>query len=162
MDLVQLALISFGNFLALIFHWQLGLGRQWLGKTYTIDWGGRYRVFRESVSTKPAKGEVVILVVVFRLKLIGSNPIAHWLFQRLCILTTPFWSGCDGFHIKLWMVDRATKNYAGIYSWHGREQALKYVTALERVLRAVSTPDSVKWQIIADHQFGDYLQSRQA
>ena len=46
-----------------------------------------------------------VLVVGFQLKVIGAHPIPHWIFQRCCLLTTPFWSGLPGFSVKLWMVD---------------------------------------------------------
>lgn len=157
MDIVKLALISIGQFMTLVFRGQLKLDHHRLGQLYQIESQGTYAIFRETHSSQNFPDSPVVLVVGFRLKLIGLNPLMHWLFQRLCILTTPFWSGFKGFRIKLWMVDPATKNYLGIYEWKGQSNAETYVGALERVLRAVSTPGSVWHQLMSDQTFEQYL-----
>ena len=116
-----------------------------VGKTYTVDQAGQYTIFRETVNRR-VRGDVpIVLVIGFRLKLIGSKPLWHWLFQRVCILTTPFWCGLKGFKIKLWMVDRKTKNYMGIYEWLGEENARAYIDFLIPILRFFSIPSTI-WQ----------------
>jgi hypothetical protein len=127
-----------------------------LHNLYKIDQGGTYTIFRETVSKSSNADKPVTLVVGFRLKLLKSNPIMHRIFQRVCILTTPFWSGSPGFKVKLWMVDPKTKNYLGIYDWAGEQKALDYVTGLVRILRPLSTQDSV-WYEIYPQQFEQYL-----
>jgi hypothetical protein len=39
----------------------------------------------------------------------------HRLFRVVCIITTPFFVGLPGFRSKLWMVDPATGDFAGLY-----------------------------------------------
>ncbi len=99
--------------------------------------------------------------VGFRLKAIGSAHIPHWLFQRLCILTTPFWSGFDGFGTKLWMVDPDTKSYAGIYQWGTADGARAYLSVLLPVLRAVSIHDSVFSQLHPHTELTSFLGERE-
>jgi hypothetical protein len=122
-----------------------------------------FEVFRETVSRAPDRedAEHVVLVVGFRLRLIGAFAPAHWLFQRACIMTTPFWSGLRGFRVKLWMVDPETKDYAGIYDWAGRGDAQRYLRALTPVLRAVSVSGSV-WDRVEDAPFEEFLLSSRA
>jgi hypothetical protein len=124
---------------------------------YLVD-EQEFEVFRDTVSRArdPEGAEHVVLVVGFRLRLIGRLAAAHWLFQRACIMTTPFWSGLRGFRVKLWMVDPETKDYAGIYDWAGRADAERYARALVPVLRAVSVSDSV-WHRIEDEPFEEFL-----
>ncbi len=160
MDIIGLAWRSVVNYCRLVGHWQLHLEPGRLGQHYHTDWGS-YEVFRDTISRLPSPETPVVLVVVFRLKLIRSSRWLHWLFQRLCILTTPFWSGFAGFHIKLWMVDKPTGNYAGIYSWYGQDQGQIYTQALERVLRAVSVPGTVHSQIISGADFETFLRQHQ-
>ena len=117
--IVKLATRSVAQFCRLVVSRSLHLRRDRLGERYTIDQGGTYAIFRETVCDDTAASPGVVLVVGFRLRVIHGNPALHWLFQRLCILTTPFWSGFRGFHVKLWMVDPTSKNYLGIYSWIG-------------------------------------------
>lgn len=131
-----------------------------VGTDYRIDRGSTYRVFRETHSHDGTENPCVVLVVGFRLRVIGSNRALHWLFQRVCLMTTPFWSGFRGFRVKLWMVDPETKNYLGIYEWAGDANAKHYVETLARVLRPISTHHSVWYEIYPDQEFASFLRSR--
>ena len=157
----RLALSSAGRFLELSRDHALHLRRSRLGSSYGLGAHGRFAIFRETVSDASGDARPVVLVVGFRLRVIGSSPAAHRLFQRCCILTTPFWSGLPGFHVKLWMVDPATKDYLGIYDWAGRGPAQAYVHALVRVLEALSVPGSVWYQLTED-DFERFLAERRA
>ena len=156
-SIARLAFHSARRFAWLCLGGSLRLRRGRRGTAYDLGPRGRYCVFRETVSSGPAAGaSPVVLVVGFRLRVIGKSALAHRLFQRCCILTTPFWSGFAGFRVKLWMVDPATNDYLGIYEWRGREQAQLYVDALVRVLRPLSVPGSV-WYEIREEPFERYL-----
>lgn len=133
-----------------------------IGTEYRIDRGGTYRIFRETRSQDGTVAPCSVLVVGFRLRVIGSNPAMHWLFQRVCLMTTPFWSGFRGFRVKLWMVDPETKNYLGIYEWAGDANALNYVETLVRVLRPISTRNSVWYELYPEQELDSYLLPRKA
>jgi hypothetical protein len=154
---LRLAIESMFGFIALASSGALRLRRDRLRRRYVIG-AQEFEVFRETISVAPDRkaADHVVLVVGFRLRLIGRLPAAHWLFQRVCVMTTPFWCGLRGFRVKLWMVDPDTKDYAGIYDWAGRADAERYVQALVPVLRAVSVSDSV-WQRIEDQPFEEFL-----
>jgi hypothetical protein len=122
---------------------------------------GDFSVFRETDRVHAGHEAPAVLVVGFRLRVLRSNRPAHWLFQRCCILTTPFWSGFPGFRIKLWMVDPVTKSYLGIYDWDGRDRAQTYVDALVRVLEPLSVPGSV-WYELLDREFAGFLAEHRA
>jgi hypothetical protein len=152
---INIAARSAGRFLVL-FPW-LRLRHDRIGRSYGVA-DGSYRIFRETENVT-ASGETVILVIGFRLKLIRSNPLAHWLFQRICILTTPFWSGIAGFRTKLWMVDPQSKDYMGIYDWRGKAQAQGYIDFLIPILRFFSVPGSVWAEQLYGLDFENYLQA---
>jgi hypothetical protein len=154
----KLAGISFLNFLNLGIHDRLHLRKDRLKGSFILG-GKAYKIFRETVNVSPDSEIPVILVIGFRLKMIKSNKVMHWLFQRICILTTPFWSGIKGFYIKLWMVDPVTGSYAGIYEWRGEENGRKYVAALLAVLKPLSTQGSVWSKIIPNKNLDEYLES---
>jgi hypothetical protein len=61
-----------------------------------------------------------------------------------------------GFRIKLWLVDRKTQNYLGIYRYEGEKNAKTYADYLTPIPRFVSTRGSV-WYEIKDQEFEDYL-----
>src|SRR3954452_20637627 len=143
----QLALSSARRWVHLVRTGAIARTCERVGMDYRIDRGGTYRVFRDTRSHDGTADPSAVLVVGFRLRVIGSNPVLHWLFQRVCLMTTPFWSGFRGFRVKLWMVDPATKNYLGIYEWAGEDNALSYVEALVRVLRPLSAKDSVWYEL---------------
>jgi hypothetical protein len=147
-------------FAGLAFGRKLRRRRNRLRERYAIDQGGTYEIFRETESLQISDEPACALVVGFRLKVLRSLAAPHWIFQRLCILTTPFWSGFRGFRTKLWMVDQDSKNYLGIYDWRGAKNAQTYVDALVRVLNPLSTSASVWYRIYPDEALDDFLKSR--
>ena len=161
MGVFTLALKSSWHWAELATSGRLKIGRDHVRKSYTIDEGGTYTVFRQTNSNDGWIGKETVLVVGFRLKLIGDNQFAHRLFQRVCILTTPIWSGFRGFRIKLWMVDPKTNNYLGIYKWAGLPDAEHYARYLIQVLNFFSEPGTV-WYHTYPADFELYLQQRAA
>ncbi len=159
-ETAQLAARSAGRYIPLAVGRSLRLRHNRLGRAYRIDQGGTYAVFRETVSNVYPPSHPVVLVVGFRLRVIRDWALPHWLFQRACILTTPFWSGFRGFRVKLWMVDPITKNYLGIYDWEETDQARTYLAALTRVLRPLSTPSSVFAILYPDQALEPFLEAR--
>jgi hypothetical protein len=93
----------------------------------------------------------------FRQRFIHSNPFFHWNFQRICILTTPIWSGFRGYRVKLWTVDPKTRNYLGIYEWAGGRNAQSYVVWLACLLLPLSTRGSVWYEMRPDEKLSEYL-----
>lgn len=158
----RLAATSARSFPGLAARHQLHRDHQITGASFEIDDAGIYEVFRDTRSEVDWPEPPVVLVVGFRLKVIRSNPLAHWLFQRACLLTTPFWSGLPGFKVKLWMVDPQTKNYLGIYDWRGEQEAQTYVNALVRVLGSLSTTGSVWYRLLPDERLESFLEGRLA
>ncbi len=158
--IAELAAFSVARFGALVILRSLHLRRDRVSELYTIDQGGTYKIFRETVSNDGTSGNSNVLVVGFRLRMLGRDPLLHRIFQRVCIMTTPFWSGFRGFRVKLWMVDPATKNYLGIYDWAGRQNTQTYVDALVRVLRPLSAPGSVWYKLYPDEELDAYLRTR--
>lgn len=130
------------------------------GQLYDIEDAGRFAIFRETIQTKPLDAEPVVLVIGFQLKLIGSNGFLHWLFQRACIITTPFWAGLRGFRVKLWMVNPETKGYLGIYEWRGIDNAQAYIQFLIPILKIFSIHTSIWHQMHEHRNIEPYLQSR--
>lgn len=155
----RLVLSSVVRFPLLLAGRRLRLRRERLGHGFGLCDGNLYRVFRETVRPLPSEQRTVI-EVGFRLRLIRSAAGPHFLFQRLCILTTPFWSGFEGFGTKLWMVDPATRGYAGIYQWGAAADARAYLRVLLPVLRAVSVAGSVFHELHPDAELEEFLRER--
>lgn len=124
---------------------------------YPVDDGGVSLLFRETVSEAAPVLVPNVLVVGFQLRVIRRFRLVHWVFQRCCLLTTPFWSGLPGFGIKLRMVDPVTQRYLGIYDWRGTVDAQRYVDALIRVLKPRSTEGSVWYRLLPGLSLDAYL-----
>jgi hypothetical protein len=161
-SIARQAVSSAGGFLSLVRGGAIARPRTRLGHRYQSERGGVYTVFRETNGNDRSAGEATVLVVGFRLKVIGSHSVAHRVFQRVCLLTTPFWSGFRGFRVKLWMVDEETKNYLGIYQWAGANNARAYADTLCRVLRVLSTRDSVWYDLLPNQPLDAYLSAHAA
>lgn len=156
----RLIACSLAAFPRLASNHELRLQRERVGRSYGLCDGHAYRVFRETVRPLPSESRTVI-EVGFKLRLIRSASVPHWLFQRMCILTTPFWSGFDGFGTKLWMVDPHTHSYAGIYEWSNPAAARTYLEVLLPVLRAVSVSGSVFSELHPGRDLAGFLGERE-
>ena len=152
---------SVRRYLGLLAAGDLHLRRSRLGEIYDVGDGDRYVVFRETVADGEAPASPVVLVVGFRLGLIRASRPCHWLFRRLCILTTPFWSGFEGFRVKLWLASPATRGYLGIYEWRDASSAERYAEVLGVVLRAVSRRGTL-WHSVEDGTLAGYLPAHNA
>ena len=161
-SIITLAARSTVGFIRLALTGRLHLQYHRLGTLYDIGDRGQFRIFRETTSSQTYPNTDVVLVVGFRLRVLGNSRLLHWLFQRVCLLTTPFWSGLRGFRVKLWMVDPATHNYLGIYDWAGQTAAQRYVDALLRVLRPLSVTGTVWSELRPRQSFENFLAIRQA
>jgi len=75
----------------------------------------------------------------------------------VCIVTTPFFVGLPGFRSKLWMVDPATGDFAGLYEWDDATTARAYAEGLSRVLRLLSAPGSVGYELVEGTTVAEYL-----
>lgn len=154
--MIKLTLISLIKFICFGFI-NLHLRRNRVGKIYQIKKADNYKIFRETISTKIIDKPLTVLVVGFRLKLIDANSFLHWIFQRVCILTTPFWGGFKGFKTKLWMVNPSNKNYLGVYEWYGMDNAKKYIDFLIPILKFFSVSGSVRHSIYRDTSIDKFL-----
>jgi len=157
----KLAVLSSLQFIRLLTWRTIHLHRDRLGREYNIHHGGKtnYSVFRETESRDGTPDLLAVLVVGFRLRFIGSNPLFHWMFQRICIISTPIWSGFHGLRTKLWMVDPESKNYLGIYEWAGDQNALAYAEWLTQILRPLSTRGSVWYEVRSNESLANYLEA---
>lgn len=156
----RLVLSSAVHFPYLVVSDRLQLRHERLGDAYRLFDGRSYRVFRETTRALSDEPRTVV-EVTFRLRVIRSAQAPHWLFERLCTLTTPFWSGFDGFGTKLWMVEPRSRSYAGIYEWRSPALAGAYLEVLLPVLRAVSVPGSVASEVHSDARLPAFLHGRE-
>jgi hypothetical protein len=129
---------------ALLVRRRLHLHRDRIGTAIVLPNGRPYLVFRESSCDLPSAEPEVTLLVWFQLEGTGpDHPWRSWAFERESILNTLVYAGCRGFARKLWLVDRTTAGYAGLYTWHGHDAALRYASYITAVLRPLSVPGSV-------------------
>lgn len=109
--------------------------------------GGASTVFRETRAARVAS-QRVLLVVAFRLRWVGNRSWAHAVFRRTCVVNTPLFAGFPGFVSKLWLADRSTGVYRGLYEWDGAAAAEAYALRLAQVLRPVTVPGSVSYVVL--------------
>jgi len=123
---------------------RLHLDRSGRGSVVELEDGRRFVVFRDTSCDVEWGDEEVGLLVWFHLH--GTSPTSHrraWLFERESILNTLLYAGFVGYRRKLWMVDRSTGDYAGLYRWCGRAAAEEYGRYITTVLGPLSVRDSV-------------------
>jgi hypothetical protein len=127
---------------------QLHLHRENLGRRAALPDGREFVVFRESTCESGALDDTLTLAVWFHLWAVPSEARwREWAFERESILNTVLFAGFDGYRVKLWMVDPATFDYAGLYAWHGVDAAQHYATYITTVLRPLSVGGSVGYEL---------------
>ena len=120
-----------------------------VGDTAALPDGRSFTIFRDTTCDETATGEPVTLAVWFRLKGVPAGArIRRWLFERESILNTLLYAGFAGYRRKRWMVDPVTSEYAGLYDWIGADAAEHYARYITSVLRPLSVPGSVGYQIV--------------
>ncbi len=99
---------------------RLRFSRQRLGEKVTTSNGRSYIVFRQAflAGAQPAR---TVFEVWFHPKGMSAR-VNEW----FSLLPTPFCVGCPGFVSKLWMVDKATGECAGLYEWETVQDAENY------------------------------------
>jgi hypothetical protein len=134
-----------------------------VGSEVVIPDGRRFEVFRESSCDRTYDGTAVMLAVWFRLRGVpAGGRLRRWLFERESIVNTFLFAGVEGYLVKLWMVNRDTSEYAGLYSWSSAELADAYGRYITAVLRPLSVPGSTGFQVVADTTLEEYLATRAA
>jgi hypothetical protein len=137
-----------------------------IGKPLRMSDGRFFVPFRETVkdpSTWRRDRQPAVLEPRFHLRGMGSRRrILHAIFRRVCIVTTPFFVGIEGFRTKLWMTDLSTGDYAALYEWDSAEQAAAYAEGLAKVLRLFATRESVACRLVPDCTVDAYLDERAA
>jgi len=116
-------------------------------------------VFRETVAARRAT-DPVLFVVAFRLRWVGAARWAHAVFRRTCVVNTPLFAGFPGFVSKLWLADRSTDVYRGLYVWDGAARATAYAVRLSQVLRLVTVAGSVAYEVVEGAERAEFLSGR--
>jgi hypothetical protein len=133
-----------------------------LGRPLVMSDGRSYVPFRHTRRAPgdhpPAAGPPAVLQPRFHLAVLPARRRRlHALFRVVCIVTTPFFVGLPGFRSKLWMVDPATGDFAGLYEWDDEAGARAYAEGLAAVLRLLSTRGSVRYEVVPDRTVPEYL-----
>jgi hypothetical protein len=142
----------------LLAHNEIALPDDNVGRVVGFGDGTRSQVYRETAMRKRRREGLVLLVVRFRLRFIGSSRLAHWLFRLESIMNTVLFAAHRGFQTKLWLTDRRTWFYRGIYEWEGEEAAVEYAETLRVVLRPWVQRGSFAYRLIRDRSRVEYLE----
>jgi hypothetical protein len=121
--------------------------RTHVGRPLLFADGTRSVVYRETVRVGQATSEPTLLVVRFRLRLLGRNPLLHAAFRVESMANTPLFAGFAGFRSKLWCTDLATGFYRGVYQWNNGVLARNYAQTLCPLLAALSDPGTVSYHV---------------
>lgn len=119
------------------------VGDQWLDPD-----GRRFTVFRE-VTVDPGKGQPHKPGARFQVRFHVANMTARQ-NERFSVIPIPFIVGLRGFRSKLWMIDRATGDFQGVYLWDSIQAAERYAGSFAmRFMTGRALPGSVWYRITA-------------
>ena len=134
--------------------------RENVGKRFVFGGGTSSRVYRETAIRDRRYDDLVLIVVRFRLRWIGVNPVWHALFRLESLFNTLLFAAHRGFQTKLWLTDRETGYYRGLYEWRGRDAASEYCETLRVVLRPWVEVGSFAYEVIEGVARSEYLDQR--
>lgn len=134
--------------LLLLARRQIRMPREMVGREIMFANGTRSTVYRETVMRDVATSPRAMLSVRFRLRLIGSSTRGHALFRIESLFNTLLFAAHRGFHSKLWLTDRVTDYYRGIYEWQDAESAAAYAEVLRVVLSPWVQAGSFAYRVI--------------
>lgn len=117
------------------------------GREVTFADGTTSTIYRETaIRHRSHRG--VMLVVRFRLRLIGTSRPWHALFRAESLFNTLLFAGHPGFETKLWLTDLDTGTYRGVYEWDGTDLAAEYAETLRVVLSPWVERGSFAYRIV--------------
>ncbi|MCC5467339.1 YdhR family protein [Pelosinus baikalensis] len=117
------------------------------GDIFRSDDGVQFEIFRQVV-IKPTKNQPKYPGALFRVRfrLAGMSPQKNIKFS---ILPIPFIIGLSGFRSKLWMVNKTSGEFQGVYEWDTKEHAELYARSFAmNFMRKRSVPGSVTYTIL--------------
>jgi hypothetical protein len=144
--------------LALLIRRRLGQPNDLVDTTIEFADESVSRIYRETSMRGLETTPQVMLAVRFRLRFIGSSRLGHALFRLESLFNTLLFAAHGGFHSKLWLTDRATAYYRGIYEWEDSESALEYAETLRIVLAPWVETGSFAYQIVKGVGRLDFLE----
>ena len=141
---------------------KIGMPGGEVGRRIVFADGSTSRIYRETTSMTDVIADPVLLVVRFRLRLIGTNRLAHALFRLESLLNTLLFAAHRGFRTKLWLTDTATGFYRGIYEWEGFDAVADYAEVLRVVLAPWAEADSFRYRVIEGPDRESFLKGQVA
>jgi len=142
--------------IGLLLTGRLRLPRALVGRQVAFADGTTSRVYRVTTLTRQETHEPVVLVVRFRLRLLGDSRLGHAMFRRESVLNTPLFAGHSGFRVKLWLTDHDTGFYRGVYQWDGLRSAEEYASVIETVLGPFCQPGTIDHVAISNTRLNDF------
>ena len=141
----------------LLLRRQIALPRWTVGTSVAFADGTRSVVYRET-TMRDHHDDLVLIVVRFKLRFIGRNRLAHWLFRFESLFNTVLFAAHPGFETKLWLTDHDTAYYRGIYEWRGRRAGIEYAENLKVVLRPWVCEASFAYHVMEGMTRAEYLE----
>ena len=146
--------------LGLVARRQLAMPLTMVGNRIRFADGTVSRIYRETVMRHLETSPRVMLAVRFRLRLIGSSRVGHALFRFESLFNTLLFAAHQGFHTKLWLTDRATDFYRGIYEWEDVASAIEYAETLRVVLAPWAQKGTFAFRVIPGATRPEYFRGR--
>ena len=146
--------------LSLLVRGQLRMPREMVGREIVFADGTRSEIYRETAMRAVGTSPRVMLAVRFRLRLIGSSRVGHALFRFESLFNTLLFAAHRGFHTKLWLTDRSTNYYRGIYEWRDAESAAQYAEVLRVVLSPWAQNGSFAYRVIDGIRRPEFLEGQ--
>lgn len=146
--------------ISLLIRHRITQPRNNVGKRFVFGAGPPSEVYRETAMRDRRYDDLVLIVVRFRLRWIGVNPFWHALFRFESLFNTLLFAAHRGFETKLWLTDRETGYYRGVYEWRDRDAANEYCETLRVVLRPWAEGQSFGYEVIENLTRSEYLDHR--
>ena len=146
--------------LSLLMRGQIRMPSEMVGREIVFADGTRSEIYRETAMRDVGSSPRVMLAVRFRLRLIGSSRVGHALFRFESLFNTLLFAAHPGFHTKLWLTDRSTNYYRGIYEWRDAESAAVYAEILRVVLAPWVQNDSFTYRVIDGIRRPEFLEGQ--
>jgi hypothetical protein len=132
--------------------------KKWVGIGLRFEDGTSPFIFRETALREARTEDPAVLVIQFRVAVLGSSQYLHAAFRRECALHTPLFAGFPGFRSKLWADDVNT----GVYEWQSASLATQYAQRMVGLLAPFSNPGTARYHVIEHLRRNDFLSDRGA
>lgn len=141
-------------YLALL--WRVHFKKDYIGKTVQMDDGQTFTIFRH-IALNSQKKRSGVAQTVFRVRF-KFAALSHNANKKASLIPIPLIISSRGFHSKIWMLNKTTGYWQGVYQWDSEKSVEEYKNSFVLgVMNKRAITESISYEVLPATTVSDYI-----